>query len=217
MFLLDMRATLSPAFTGSKMRQMYDFVSSVGQQTAKGMRNEIKAGSENSFDFKALATKFTVDVIASCAFGIEVNSFKNPENDFHRIAKKVTNFTSGSTALKFAGYLAVPKLMKKLNINLIDKESSDFFQEAITETMKIREQKGIIRHDMINLLLQARKGQLAHNNNSEEKSTDGFATVEESDLGKSDVKRIWDDADLAAQCFIFFLAGFDTVRNLITF
>jgi cytochrome P450 family 9 len=206
-----MRATLSPAFTGSKMRQMFDFVSTVGQQTAKTMQDEIKNGSENSFEFKALAMKFTVDVIASSAFGIEVNSFKNPDNDFHRIAKKVTNFSSAKTALKFAGYLTAPKVMKMLKINLLDKESCDFFNEAICETMKIREEKGIIRHDMINLLLQARKGQLAHNNNVEEKTIDGFATVEESQLGKSDVKRVWDDEDLAAQCFIFFLAGFDTV------
>src|SRR5690349_1584083 len=133
-----MRATLSPAFTGSKMRQMFDFVSHVGHQTTMGMKDEINRGSENSFEFKALAMKFTVDVIASCAFGIEVNSFKNPGNDFHRIATKVANFSSLSTALKFVGHLTVPQIMKKLNINLLDKESCDFFQEAIIETMKIR-------------------------------------------------------------------------------
>lgn len=69
LFLSDMRATLSPAFTGSKMRLMFDFVSTVGQQTAKSMKEEIKSGSNNAFEFKALASKFTVDVIASCAFG----------------------------------------------------------------------------------------------------------------------------------------------------
>lgn len=208
-----MRATLSPAFTGSKMRQMFAFVSEVGQQTAKSMRDEISSGGNNSFEFKELSRKFTVDVIASCAFGIEVNSFKNPENDFHRIAKKVSDFTSVKVGLKMLGFISFPKLMKKLGITLLDKESSTFFEAAITETMKIREKKGIVRYDMINLLLQARKGQLAHStaNTSEEKATDSFATVEESQLGQSEVKRVWDDTDLAAQCFIFFLAGFDTV------
>lgn len=211
----DMRATLSPAFTGSKMRQMFDFVSEVGQQTAKSMRDQISRGGDNSFEFKELSRKFTVDVIASCAFGIEVNSFKNPENDFHRIAKKVSDFSSIKVGLKMFGLMTVPKLMKKLGIAFLDKESSSFFEVAITETMKIREAKGIIRYDMINLLLQARQGQLGHSKNtSEEKATDGFATVEESQLGQADVKRVWDDTDLAAQCFIFFLAGFDTVSLL---
>lgn len=59
---LDMRATLSPMFTGSKMRQMYSHVASVGQQTSKTMRENILRGEENLVEFKELAMKFTVDV-----------------------------------------------------------------------------------------------------------------------------------------------------------
>lgn len=213
----DMRATLSPAFTGSKMRTMYSFVSDVGQQTARTMRENILKGGENAFEFKALAMKFTVDVIASCAFGIEVNSFENPDNEFYKIATRVTNMNSTKQIIKFFGYMASPKLMKMLGIDLIDRDIINFFQKATIETMKIREEKGIVRHDMINLLMEAKKGQLAHNNNVEEKVADGFATVEESQVGKSAVKRVWDDDDLAAQTFLFFLAGFDTVDLIYLF
>lgn len=107
-----------------------------------------------------------------------------------------------------------PKFMKILGVSLIDKDINEFFKNATIDTMKFREEKGIVRHDMINLLMQAKKGQLNPNvnNNMEEKTVDGFATVEESQVGKSEVKRIWDDNDLAAQCMLFFLAGFDTVN-----
>lgn len=207
-----MRATLSPAFTGSKMRQMFDFVSEVGQQSAKAMREDISKGGENAFEFKALASKFTVDVIASCAFGIEVNSFKNPSNDFYRIAMKVTNLNVMRQIAVFFGYMLMPQIMKKLGFNLLDKEMTDFFHEATHETMKIREEKDIVRNDMINLLMQARKGQLAHTKEAEEKGAEGFATVQESEVGRAEVKTKFDDMDLTAQCLIFFLAGFDTVR-----
>ncbi|CAG9808691.1 unnamed protein product [Chironomus riparius] len=213
----DMRATLSPAFTGSKMRQMFDFVSTVAIQTSETLKKDIQNGSENNFEFKDFASKFTCDNIASCAFGIEVNSFKNPTNDFYRIAKKVTNFASLKVGLKFAGYLAFPGLMKALKIKLLDKESCDFFKEAIIETMRTREKLGIVRKDMINLMLEAKKGKLVHNNNNEDSSIDGFATVEESHVGQSQVTRKWDEMDLAAQCFIFFLAGFDTVAQTMSF
>jgi len=214
----DMRATLSPAFTGSKMRQMFEFVSSVGQQVAQTMHDQIKNGGENCFEFKDLARKFTVDVIATCAFGIEVNSFQNPTNDFHRIAGKVANFSSLLTTLKFAGYFAVPKLMRALKIKFFDEETTEFFQKAINETMKVREQQGIIRHDMINLLIQAKKGKLTHEKENEnEKIVEGFATVEESQVGKNAVTRKWEDDDLYAQCFIFFFAGFDTISTVMTF
>jgi cytochrome P450 family 9 len=206
------------------MRQMFDFVSTVGFQTATTMKKDILNGLDNNFEFKELAQKFTVDNIASCGFGIEVNSFKNPDNDFLRIARKVTDFTSFKVAIKFFAYMAFPKVMKALKIRIMDKESCDFFQTALFDTMKTRERENIVRHDMINLLLQAKNGQLKHstnnnnnNNDEEEKTLDGFATVEESQLGKAEVKRKWDDEDLAAQCFIFFLAGFDTVAQTMSF
>jgi cytochrome P450 family 9 len=131
------------------------------------------------------------------------------------MAKQLTNFTAPKVSLKFAGYLAFPKIMKALKINILDGESCNFFRDTIYENFRTREKFGIVRHDMINLMLEARKGRLSHNNNSEEKIVDGFATVEESNVGKSDVKRVWDDSFLAAQCFIFFVAGFDSVSNCV--
>lgn len=187
---------------------MFEFVSSVGQQVASTLKVQIKNGGENCFEFKDLARKFTVDTIATCAFGIEVNSFENPKNDFHRIAGKVANFSSFVTTLKFVGYFAAPKLMRALKIKFFDEETTEFFQKAITETMRTREREGIIRQDMINLLIQAKQGKLTHEKEHEPKeSVEGFATVQESQLGRNSVTRKWDDADLYAQCFIFFFAG----------
>ena len=210
----DMRSTLSPMFTGSKMRMMFDYVATIGNQTASTIKSKITAGGENVFEFKDLASKFTVDVIASCAFGIEVNSFKDPENDFYKIASTITNFANLKTALKFIGYLAIPSFMKAFGITMFGKKLEIFFQEAVHDMMKYREEQGIVRNDMINLLIQAKKGNLSHDTTEDQKVTESFATVEESQLGKSQVKTIWDDDDLAAQCFIFFFAGFEPVRFL---
>lgn len=107
----------------------------------------------------------------------------------------------------------VEKVTQALRMNYSDAETTKFFQDAITETMKVREEKGIVRKDMIHLLMDAKKGKLSYEKAKEEKVTDGFATVEESHVGQAEVKTKWDDDDLTAQCFIFFFAGFDTVRN----
>lgn len=204
-----MRATLSPAFTGSKMRQMFELVSIVGQQVANTLQHRIKNGGEDSYEFIELARKFAVDVIATCALGIEVNSVENPNNEFHRIALKMSaTFQSILSMLKIIGYLFVPKLMTSLKIQLFPQDTTKFFQKAITEAMKIREQQGIIRPDLINLLMQVKKGKLSHETDKEsEKIVDGFATVEESHVGKGTVTTIWEDDDLVAQCFIFYFAG----------
>lgn len=210
-----MRSTLSPAFTGSKMRQMFEFVAKVGKQSSMTLKQKIIEGKmSDEIEFKDLSTKFTVDNISTCAFGIEVNSFENPDNEFQSIAQEFSNFSSVKSVFKFAGVLIVPWLMRFLGISFISKKTQQFFEEAITETIKTREAQNIVRHDMINLLMQAKKGKLKHEVKEEDSNIDGFATVEESQFGKAQNTRVWDDLDLAAQAFVFFIAGFDTVNFL---
>jgi cytochrome P450 family 9 len=126
-----MRSLLSPVFTGSKMRLMFDYVANVGQQTAETIKIQTKNGKSSEFEFKELSSKLTVDVIASTAFGIEVNSFENPGNDFQVIAKKATNFNNIKKTLKLAGFMAFPSLMKKFKISFFDKEVENFFQKVV--------------------------------------------------------------------------------------
>ena len=69
----DMRATLSPAFTGSKMRLMFDFVTKCAKQATEHLEQQVKSTETLDFEMRDLFAKFTVDVIATCAFGLEVN------------------------------------------------------------------------------------------------------------------------------------------------
>lgn len=111
-----------------------------------------------------------------------------------------------------------PKLMALLKIKFFDKETHSFFTYAVNEIFKSREKTGMIRHDMIDLLIQARKGQLQHDIETKSDNHDSsFANVEEHDIGRVKVKRDWDDDEITAQCFIFFFAGFETVSTAMTF
>lgn len=198
------------------MRQMFELVTTVGEQVAKTLTQQIENGGENSFEFREFARKFSVDVIATCALGISVNSFENPKNEIHGFAVKMVNqFSTFVSALKMVGYFLVPKLMLSLKISLLSKETTKFFEDVITETMKVREQQGIVRPDLINLLMQAKKGKLSYEIEKEnEKVVEGFATVEESQVGKRTVMTKWEDEDLTSQCFIFFFAGLQVKFSL---
>lgn len=57
-----MRSTLSPMFTGLKIRQMFEHIARVGLQSAETMKQEISSKTDNVFEFKDLSMKFTVDV-----------------------------------------------------------------------------------------------------------------------------------------------------------
>lgn len=211
-----MRATLSPIFTGSKMRQMFELVSEIGAQMAEYFK-QVDDESRH-LEFKELFSRFTNDVIATSAFGIQVDSLKNKDNEFFTSAKTLMDFTGIWTSIRFIFLFMFPKVAKFFGFRMVPEWKTTFFQNIITETMNYREKEGIVRPDLIHLMLQLKKGMLKQETHDTERETnESFAAVEESDVGRVVVRRQWSDNELMAQCFIFFLAGFETSSTAMSF
>lgn len=212
----DMRSTLSPAFTSSKIRLMVPFMVEVGEQMVASLKKRmIEEGVNNLIiDTKDLTTRYSCDVIATCAFGIKVDSMVDKNNKFMSIGRMTSQFTF-LQILKFLGYNSLPWLVNKLKLKLFPEEVDDFFRNIVLTTMRNREQNNIIRPDMIHLLMEANKGKLSHDVKRDEDA--GFATVEESLVGKTTVNKVWSENDLIGQAAVFFVAGFDTVGTVMTF
>lgn len=213
----DMRATLSPAFTGSKMRHMFELVAECGKSVTEFFQAEAKSGKRLEFEMKDTLSRFANDVIATVAFGIKVDSMRERENDFYVKGKQMVNFQSIFVLLKFLLMRAMPKTAVKLGIDFIDKDLASYFRGVITDNMKQRDAHGIVRNDMIHMLMEVQKGALKHQKEEQDTKDAGFATVEESTVGKSLHSRVWTENELIAQCFLFFLAGFETVSVAMTF
>lgn len=145
--------------------------------------------------------------LASCAFGLEVNTFKNPDNDFKKVANETMNPNGLLAMFKFFFLYFVPKFMKMLDISLLNRHTKNFFRQTVNETMDYREKNGIVRPDMIHLLMQAKNGKLSHEPKNEDKASESLAAVDESEVGRSSVTIVWKNDELVAQCLLFFLAG----------
>ncbi|KAF2887170.1 hypothetical protein ILUMI_19003 [Ignelater luminosus] len=194
----EMRSTLSPSFTSSKMKLMFGLIN----DCAKQFVNYYEEQNENivQLEMRDTFTRFANDVIATSAFGVTCDSIRNRDNEFYLNGKIATNFGEGVTGLlKFLIFTLSPKLANKLGLRFTKAEASMFFTNVIKSNIKSRELNGIIRPDMIHLLLEARKGKL-----------------KDEELEAIPKEKLTDE-DIAAQAFIFFLAGFDTVATLMYF
>lgn len=107
-----------------------------------------------------------------------------------------------------------------IRLKVFPLEFMNYFRSLVQDAIKYREAHDIIRPDMIQLLMQAKKGtlKLTVDENTENGSA-GFATVEEHHAGSNieQVHHVLEDDDLTAQCFVFFLAGFESSAVLSSF
>lgn len=62
-------------------------------------------------EMKDAFSRYTNDVIASTAFGLDVNSLDNRDNEFYKMGKKSSDF-SGLTQFKFFLCSAFPQIAK---------------------------------------------------------------------------------------------------------
>ncbi|KXJ68076.1 hypothetical protein RP20_CCG006036 [Aedes albopictus] len=212
----DMRATLSPAFTGSKMRAMFELIQDYSSRMVEILKDQSQATGYVDYDMKDCFGRVANDIIATCAFGLQVESLKNRENEFYETGKKMFNLNRPSVILRILGFNMFPNLMTKMGIDLIDAEHNQYFSKIIKDAVRTRETRGIVRPDMIHLLVQAKKGVLKGQPETVEANS-GFAMVEESEVGKSSTAKAITESELIAQCLVFFLAGFDSVSGGMVF
>lgn len=197
----DMRTTLSPAFTGSKMRQMFELVTECADDMTKYIIKKSADGGNIGLEMKDLFSSYTTDVIATCAYGIRVNSFENPDNEFIVMARKSLDINGPVAIIKFLLIRACPLLVRKLNIQFLSTAVSKFFMTMVIDTMEERKKRGIFRPDVINLLMQVRQGKIEEAI-TEKTADDGFATVQESDIGGKISSRQWKDIELVSQVIL---------------
>ncbi|XP_075973973.1 cytochrome P450 9e2-like [Anticarsia gemmatalis] len=215
----DMRSTLSPAFTSSKIRLMVPFMVEVGDQMMGSLKQKMKSSNEGYIDIecKDLTTRYANDVIASCAFGLKVDSHYEQNNEFYVMGRNTFQFRLRELITVLALINLPKKISKLLKLDFMSVSSQKFFKKIILETMQDRDARHIIRPDMIHLLMEAKKGKLTHETVKADNETAGFATVDESSVGTKKVDRVWNDDDLIAQAVLFFLAGFETVSTAMSF
>jgi cytochrome P450 len=138
----EMRNKLSPAFTASKLKNMYPHISKCASQLAKYLINRPGAKTE-PIEFKSTLTRMTNDVIATTAFGVETNAVENPEEKFYKFAQGMTEFGILRSFIAL-GFMASPKLMKALGLSFTPKDITAYFQDLIYGTMDHRQKKNIV-------------------------------------------------------------------------
>ncbi|KRJ98365.1 uncharacterized protein Dyak_GE19208, isoform D [Drosophila yakuba] len=198
----SMRHKLTPVFTSGKMKKMSEVVVEVGHHLVDATEKAVKAGEVENGDveIKDLCARFTTDVIGSCAFGLECNSLQDPNAEFRKKGRMVFDEPRHSTLIQNFIFTNA-KWAKKLRMKALRDDLTDFFMSAVKNTVDYRLKNGIKRNDFMDQLIELR--------------------AEDQEAAKKgqgiDLSHGLTLEQMAAQAFVFFVAGFETSSSTMAF
>ena len=151
--------------------------------------------------------KFTIEVIGSAAFGLDIKVFDNEDQTFYKMSENIFGANDLPTKIKFAIVSNFPKLSTIFKITVIDKKVSGYFKNMLTASLRVREENyksgGKANDDFMQLLVEARNGNLAPEKNQKMSKEEQEAEMKSGN--KNDIE--WNDMLTVAQAFVFLAAG----------
>ncbi|XP_050741160.1 cytochrome P450 6A1 isoform X2 [Drosophila biarmipes] len=185
-----LRTKLSPTFTSGKMKYTFGTVTTVAQQLGETFE-ELVGAQETILELHDLMARYTTDVIGRCAFGTECNSLRDPQAEFRAVGRRLFKNSNKSIRWRVFKMTYLSSLAQLgLPVRIFHPQITDFFVRIVGETVELREREQIRRNDFMDLLLDLKK----------QENGKGL-TVEQ----------------LAAQVFVFFVAGFETSSSNLSY
>jgi cytochrome P450 family 6 len=93
--------------------------------------------SGSTVEVKETMARFTTDVIASCAFGINANSLKGPNSEFWRNIRTVFDFSVMNGLAMLLAWFA-PYLNKIFRLKFVEDKMNNYVRQIVWNTVEYR-------------------------------------------------------------------------------
>ncbi|XP_061575652.1 cytochrome P450 3A40-like [Cololabis saira] len=192
----NIRSILSPSFTSGRLKEMFNIMKHHSTNLINNMKK--KADKDEPLDMKEFFGPYSMDVVTSTSFSVDIDSLNNPSDPFVTHIKKMLKFDFLSPlflAVAFFPFLA--PVLEKFEFSIFPKSVTDFFYAALQKIKTTRENsKQKSRVDFLQLMIDSQK----KNDQSGEQQNKGL-----------------NDHEILSQSMIFIFAGYETSSSSLTF
>ncbi|BET03486.1 cytochrome P450 [Nesidiocoris tenuis] len=203
-----MRSKFSPMFTTGKLRHMVPQINEVSEALMKKLES-----NNRDVDMKDMMQRFSMDVIASTAFGITVNCMEETEeSEFRKMGKLAFKFTY-MALFRFFMLTCFPKVAKKIKIAQNDPRITKYFSKVLRETLHHRKNTSLTRNDFVQLMVTLQqKGDLEFEGDRD----DDYLITDNNEEKKMEHLELTDDV-MIGQAFVFLVAGFEATATTLMY
>ncbi|XP_034987134.1 cytochrome P450 3A24 isoform X1 [Zootoca vivipara] len=191
------RTVLSPTFTSGRLKEMLPIINRYGGMLAKNVQK--KSDNDEPMDMKEIFGAYSMDVVTSTSFSVDIDSLNNPNDPFVKNIKKFLKFSflNPMFILIIIFPFLIP-LLNKLNFTLASTAFINFFVDAVKKIKKDRQKnQHTDRVDFLQLMVDS---QISGNVSNEASSY-----------------KVLTDREITAQAIIFIFAGYETTSTTLSF
>ncbi|KAM6351639.1 cytochrome P450 3A12-like [Alca torda] len=193
------RTILSPTFTSGKLKEMFPVIVHYGEKLVKNIEKKVANG--DVVNTKDIFGAYSMDVVTSTSFSVNIDSMSNPSDPFVTNIKKFLKLSFLNPVFVFVVLFPfVIPVLEKMNFTLLPSKVMDFFNGVFIKMKKEREKGGSTnRVDFLQLMVDSQ-------------SSRGSSKSAETDSYKS-----LSDEEILAQALIFVFAGYETTSSTLSY
>uniref|UniRef100_A0A671SSV5 unspecific monooxygenase n=1 Tax=Sinocyclocheilus anshuiensis TaxID=1608454 RepID=A0A671SSV5_9TELE len=181
------RSVLSPSFTSGRLKEMFGIMKTHSHILVDNLGKTATRGE--AVDIKEFFGAYSMDVVTSTAFSVDIDSLNNPKDPFVTNIKKMLKFDFLNPLFLFTALFPfITPVLDKMNYALFPTSVTDFFYAALK---KIKSER-VKRVDFLQLM------------------------VDSQTAGKTEHGSL-SDHEILSQSMIFIFAGYETSSSTLSF
>ncbi|XP_067276136.1 cytochrome P450 3A40-like [Pseudorasbora parva] len=192
------RASLSPYFTSGRLKEIFPIAVTHADRFIKNMQ---KRDHEQAIKIKEVVAPYSLDVVTSSSFSVDIDSINNADDPFVTNIKKFFQFNLFSPIiLLLTLFPSVANILGKMGISLFSRSSMDFFYNALRKIKDEHNKKSDGRVDFLKLMIQSQISDDQAKDSTSDQPVKGLT-----------------DHEILSQSFVFILGGYETTSTTLTF
>ncbi|XP_061085214.1 cytochrome P450 3A30-like [Conger conger] len=192
------RSVLSPSFTSGRLKEMFIIMRHHSDNLIKSLQKTSDSGK--SANMKEFFGAYSMDVVASTSFSVDIDSLNNPDDPFVTNIKKMLKFDLlNPLFIIIAFFPFMAPVLEKMGFSFFPTSVTDFFYASLRKIKSERQTH--IHKNRVDFL------QLMVDSQTHEKST----------VSKGEPLKGLTDHEILSQSMMYIFAGYETSSSTLTF
>lgn len=149
------RVKFTTFFSSGKLKAAYYIIEEIGTRLVGYVEKRSKNGI-SEINLKKAASLYTVDIIGNIAFGLDPKGLLDVFEEFHKAVITIYG-KSLKRSIEISIILLLPIFMKIFKVKLLGKIASRFILKWMPKVIADRENNGIKRNDLIDMIIELKK------------------------------------------------------------